>query len=194
MKNLFFAAHYFNACFRAIKKQKQITTSASDIRKMCLQKLQEKIKMDGYMCILKAHLLILVTSMVIYWQMILILSIQAVAYYLQHETHRDWHFYRQAARNFLWDKLDREYKDEINGIVAGLHAQNKNYDSLDLTAYNALEELAFYYVPCWIMQNGGIKLRAIAVHLLQRAVIQKMEKLLLDIITGRSISLASTGM
>ncbi len=74
-------------------------------------------------------------------------SIQAVSYYLAHDTHHDWSFYRQAAKNFLWDKLDREYKDEINGIVAGLHAQNKNYDSLDLTAYNAMEELAFYYVP-----------------------------------------------
>ena len=74
-------------------------------------------------------------------------SIQAVAYLLQHDTHRDWQFYRSAAKNFLWDKLDREYKDEINGIVEGLHAQGKNYDSLDLTAYNATEELAFYYVP-----------------------------------------------
>ncbi len=74
-------------------------------------------------------------------------AIQAVSYYLAHETKRDWNFYRQAAANFLWNKLDREYKDEINGIVAGLHDQHKNYDSLDLTAYNALEELAFYYVP-----------------------------------------------
>ena len=74
-------------------------------------------------------------------------SIQAVAYYLQHDTHREWSFYHDAAKNFLWDKLDREYKDEINGIVAGLHDKNKTYDSLDLTAYNALEELAFYYVP-----------------------------------------------
>ena len=74
-------------------------------------------------------------------------SIQAVSYYLEHETHRDWSFYKQAAKNFLWDKLDPEYKDEINGIAAGLHDQNKNYDSLDITAYNALEELAFYYVP-----------------------------------------------
>jgi phospholipase B-like protein len=74
-------------------------------------------------------------------------SIQAVAYLLQHDTHREWQFYRSAAKNFLWDKLDREYKDEINGIVEGLRAQNKNYDSLDLTAYNALEELAFYYAP-----------------------------------------------
>ncbi len=74
-------------------------------------------------------------------------TIQAVAYWLQHETHYDWQFYRNAAKNFLWNKTDREYKDEINGIVSGLKAQNKNYDSLDITAYNALEELAFYYVP-----------------------------------------------
>ncbi|MFI5131883.1 MAG: C45 family autoproteolytic acyltransferase/hydrolase [Chitinophagales bacterium] len=74
-------------------------------------------------------------------------SIQAVAYLLAHETHRDWQFYRNAAKNFIWEKLDREYKDEINGIVDGLQAQKKNYDSLDLTAYNAMEELAYYYVP-----------------------------------------------
>src|SRR5215470_1625829 len=40
-------------------------------------------------------------------------SIQAVSYLLQHDTHRDWDFYRAAAKNFLWPKLDREYKDEI---------------------------------------------------------------------------------
>ncbi len=74
-------------------------------------------------------------------------SIQALAYLLAHDTKRNWQFYRNAARSFLWDKLDQEYKDEINGIVEGLHAKNIKYDSLDLTAYNGLEELAFYYVP-----------------------------------------------
>ena len=73
--------------------------------------------------------------------------IKMIAYYNEHETKKDWAFYRQAAQNFLWGKLDREYKDEINGIVAGLQAQHKNYDSLDITAYNAFEELVFYYVP-----------------------------------------------
>src|SRR5580704_17203295 len=74
-------------------------------------------------------------------------TIRAVAYWLEHETHLDWQFYRNAARNFLWNEVDREYKDEINGIVDGLHDKKKNYDSLDITSYNALEELAFYYVP-----------------------------------------------
>ncbi|MBV9987053.1 MAG: hypothetical protein JO301_05205 [Chitinophagaceae bacterium] len=74
-------------------------------------------------------------------------SIQALNHLLTHETRKDWNFYRQCARNFLWGKLDREYKDEINGIVEGLQAQHKNYDSLDITALNAMEELAYYYVP-----------------------------------------------
>lgn len=74
-------------------------------------------------------------------------TLQAISYLLTHETKKDWNFYRACARNFLWSKLDREYKDEINGIVEGLQAQHKNYDSLDITALNAMEELAYYYVP-----------------------------------------------
>ena len=74
-------------------------------------------------------------------------SIRALDHLLTHQTKRNWQFYRNAAKSFLWDKLDREYKDEINGIVEGLQAKNIKYDSLDLTAYNGLEELAYYYVP-----------------------------------------------
>ena len=74
-------------------------------------------------------------------------TIRAVGYYLEHETHKDWQFYRNATASFLWNKVDREYKDEINGIVAGLHEKKLNYDSLDITALNALEELGYYYVP-----------------------------------------------
>ena len=81
-------------------------------------------------------------------------TIQAVAHLLTHETKRDWNFYRTCAKNFLWNKLEREYKDEINGIVEGLQAQHKNYDSLDITALNAMEELAYYYVP---LQDDKIK-------------------------------------
>jgi len=74
-------------------------------------------------------------------------NIRTIAAYLEHETKKDWKFYRQCAASFLWDKADREYKDEINGIVAGLKAKQKSYDSLDITALNAMEELAYYYVP-----------------------------------------------
>src|SRR5450432_1915478 len=34
-------------------------------------------------------------------------TIQMLGYFLAHETKKDWQFYRQCAKNFLWDKLDR---------------------------------------------------------------------------------------
>ena len=74
-------------------------------------------------------------------------TVQMLQYVLQHETGKDWQFFRNAAKSFLWNKLEPEYKAEISGIVEGLQAQHKNYDSLDITAYNAMEELAYYYVP-----------------------------------------------
>ena len=74
-------------------------------------------------------------------------TIQMMEYFLEKETKKDWAFYRQATKNFIWHKLDKEYQDEINGIAEGLKAQHKNYDSIDVAAYNAWLELAFYYVP-----------------------------------------------
>jgi hypothetical protein len=74
-------------------------------------------------------------------------TIRACAFWLEHETPYKWDFFRKAAKSFIWKKVDPEYQEEINGIVSGLKARGKSYDNLDITAYNALEELAFYYVP-----------------------------------------------
>ena len=74
-------------------------------------------------------------------------AFQSVKYDLEYVTKKNWAFYHKSAGDFLWNKLDREYKDEINGIVEGLHQKGFTYDSLDITAYNAMEELAYYYVP-----------------------------------------------
>src|ERR1043165_3822151 len=45
-------------------------------------------------------------------------TIRVMQYYLEHETKKDWNFYRQATKNFIWNKLDKEYQDEINGIAS----------------------------------------------------------------------------
>lgn len=74
-------------------------------------------------------------------------TIRMLQYFLQHETGKDWQFFRNAAQSFLWNKLEPEYKAEINGISEGLAANQKKYDSLDITALNAMEELEFYYLP-----------------------------------------------
>jgi len=82
-------------------------------------------------------------------------TIQMLQYYLQHETGKDWQFFRHAAQSFLWNKLEPEYKEEINGIAEGLvAADEKKYDSLDITALNAMEELVYYYVPS--LQNAAV--------------------------------------
>jgi hypothetical protein len=74
-------------------------------------------------------------------------ALQMMQYYLQHATNRDWAFYRNAAQKFYWNKIDKEYQDEINGIAEGLQAKGKKYDSLDITALNGWMEFAWYYVP-----------------------------------------------
>ena len=67
---------------------------------------------------------------------------------------RDWRFFRRAAHDMLWPKIDREYQQELQGIVDGLKAHGvNNIDLDDVVALNAMEELADYYVPWLNKQN-----------------------------------------
>src|SRR5580693_231245 len=69
-----------------------------------------------------------------------------------HTTKRDWEFFRKAAHDMLWPKIDAEYQQELTGIVEGLKAQGVAMDVDDLVALNAFEELPGYYVP-WLDQQ-----------------------------------------
>jgi hypothetical protein len=71
-----------------------------------------------------------------------------------HQTKRDWAFYRQAGEQMLWPRLDAEYQQEIDGIVAGLNAKGVAADRWDVVALNAIEELPEYYVP-WLEKKEG---------------------------------------
>ncbi len=73
---------------------------------------------------------------------------------LQHTSSRDWAFYRQAAEQMLWPKMDAEYQTEIDGIVAGATAKGVKLDRWDIVALNAMEELPGYYVP-WLDKSRG---------------------------------------
>jgi hypothetical protein len=66
-----------------------------------------------------------------------------------HPSGRDWNFFRRAAREMLWPKIDDEYKAELQGIVDGLSAKKVRLDLDDVVAMNAFEELPDYYVP-WL--------------------------------------------
>jgi len=67
---------------------------------------------------------------------------------LKHNSGKDWNFYRRAVKKLsFWTKIDKEYQDEISGIVEGLKAKGKTYDIDDLLALNGFIELSQYYVP-----------------------------------------------
>ena len=80
-------------------------------------------------------------------------SFQAVRLLDAHTTGRDWSFFRKAAHEMLWPKIDKEYQEELTGIVEGLHARGVQMDIDDLVALNAFEELPDYYVPWYNTQH-----------------------------------------
>ena len=72
----------------------------------------------------------------------------AVRTEMTHSTERDWEFFRKAAHDMLWPKIDAEYQQELQGIVDGLRARTSSkLDVYDIVAFNAFEELPDYYVP-----------------------------------------------
>jgi hypothetical protein len=76
--------------------------------------------------------------------------------FTEHQTKKDWAFFRTAAEQILWPKMDPEYQQEIDGIVAGLNAKKVAADRWDIVALNAVEELPDYYVP-WLEKQQGRK-------------------------------------
>src|ERR1700740_2932674 len=73
----------------------------------------------------------------------------AVSLEMTHATGRDWDFFRRAAHDMLWHRIDPEYQAERHGIVGGLEAQKVKLDLDDIVAMNAFMELPDYYVP-WL--------------------------------------------
>jgi len=74
---------------------------------------------------------------------------------MTHNSNRDWDFFRRAAREMLWPKIDVEYQAELQGIVEGLRARQVKLDLYDVVALNAFMELADYYVPWLDKQTSG---------------------------------------
>jgi hypothetical protein len=64
-----------------------------------------------------------------------------------HDTGKPWTFYRNAARLVLWPQIEPEYREELLGIAAGLHAQGSTLDLWDVVALNGILELDHYYLP-----------------------------------------------
>ncbi len=76
----------------------------------------------------------------------------AVRLEMTHDSGRDWNFFRNAAEQMLWPKIDAEYQAELQGIVEGLQARGYQLDLDDIVALNAFMELPDYYVP-WLNEK-----------------------------------------
>ncbi len=72
-----------------------------------------------------------------------------VALELEQDTKKNWDFFRKAAEEVLWPKVEAEYRDELTGIVDGLASKGVKLDIWDVVALNAFLELGPYYVPHW---------------------------------------------
>ena len=81
----------------------------------------------------------------------------AVRLEMTHDSGRDWNFFRRAAEQMLWPKIDAEYQSELQGIVEGLQARGYPLDLDDVVAINAFMELPDYYVP-WLDEKEKKKI------------------------------------
>src|SRR5690349_6778970 len=74
---------------------------------------------------------------------------------MTHDTHKDWNFFRDAARNMMWPHIEKEYREELQGIAEGLKARGLKLDVWDVVALNAAVEWSYY--ASYFDQHHGIK-------------------------------------
>jgi hypothetical protein len=79
---------------------------------------------------------------------------KVVALELRHDTKKDWTFFRGAAEQVLWPHVEEEYRDELQGIAAGLGARGVKLDLWDVVAMNAYPEWG-YYARFYDKQHGA---------------------------------------
>jgi len=73
---------------------------------------------------------------------------------MMHDEKKDWEFFRAAARDVLWPKVEPQYRDELNGIVEGLKAHGVELDIWDVVALNAWLELPYF--DKWDAKQHGL--------------------------------------
>jgi hypothetical protein len=71
-------------------------------------------------------------------------NFKAISVEVAHEEKHDWSYFRKAAEQTFWPKVEQEYREEIDGIVEGLKARGVNLDVWDLVALNAWLEIPYY--------------------------------------------------
>ncbi len=63
---------------------------------------------------------------------------------LIHDSHKSWQFYRDAARDMMWPRIEHQYREELQGITDGVGARGVKLDLWDIVALNGLLEWGYY--------------------------------------------------
>ncbi len=72
---------------------------------------------------------------------------------LGHDTRRDWGFFRGEAKSMMWPHIEREYREELQGIADGLQSKGSTLDLWDVVALNGWEEWE-YFTHYYDMTHG----------------------------------------
>jgi hypothetical protein len=57
---------------------------------------------------------------------------------------KDWKFFRDAAKEMMWPRIEQQYREELQGIAEGLRAKGAKLDIWDVVALNAFCEWDSY--------------------------------------------------
>ena len=71
---------------------------------------------------------------------------KVIALELTHDTMKSWGFFQEVAKVELWPKIEKEYQEELQGIIAGMKEQGISLGLWDLVVMNAALELNPYFV------------------------------------------------
>jgi hypothetical protein len=63
---------------------------------------------------------------------------------LSHDNKKNWAFFREASKSVLWPHIETEYREELQGIVAGVNAKGVKLDLWDIVALNASLEWSYF--------------------------------------------------
>jgi hypothetical protein len=72
-------------------------------------------------------------------------SKRAIELSTTHEVNHTWAELRALAEKYFWTKLPGEYREELQGMEAGLRAHGSKLDVMDLVAMNGFMEFSYYY-------------------------------------------------
>ncbi|MCL5743019.1 MAG: phospholipase B family protein, partial [Acidobacteria bacterium] len=68
---------------------------------------------------------------------------------MTHDSGKPYSFMRHAAEEIFWPRIEKEYREELQGIADGLKARKEALDLWDVVTMNAWIEISGYYLP-WL--------------------------------------------